>query len=167
MDRIRPDVPEGGGARRADVTDGDRAADDTTPALPHPDDAHAPAPDAVGDPVVTVTVTRTGGIAGLRRKWRAEAGEDDADTWIALIGECPWDAVQLQRFAAGADRFMWSIDAQCGPDEQRQAELADSDVQGPWQELIDAVREAASQARRDQPQDLSGRRRPSSASSPE
>ena len=39
---------------------------------------------------------------------------------------------------AGADRFVWRVDARCG-DAEREAELADPDVQGPWRELIDAV----------------------------
>jgi hypothetical protein len=36
---------------------------------------------------------------------------------------------------------MWRLDARCGG-HRREAELADPDVQGPWRDLIDAVREA-------------------------
>ena len=153
MDRTEPDAPEGGAERR-----GDDAADGRAHAAPAP----APAPakprhddddsghTGADDLVVIVTVTRTGGIAGLRRMWRAEAGADDAATWITLIEGCPWDALRFERFAEGADRFMWSVDARCGP-EERQAELADSAVQGPWRELIDAVREAGSPVPREAP----------------
>ena len=82
--------------------------------------------------------------------WRAEAGADDASTWITLIEECPWDA---------ADRALRGRApiASCGPSTRgaaptkRQAELADSDVQGPWRELIDAVREAGTPVPREQP----------------
>ena len=41
----------------------------------------------------------------------------------------------------GADRFVWHVDARCG-DAAREAALADPEVQGPWRELIDAVRAA-------------------------
>ncbi len=114
------------------------------PAVPDPavPDPAVPDPDA-SDLVVSVTVTRTGGIAGLRRAWRAEADEAAAPTWIQLIEGCPWDAVADGRFHPGADRFVWAVDARCGDDERR-AELADDDVRGPWRELIDAVREAGS-----------------------
>ena len=41
--------------------------------------------------------------------------------------------------AGGADRFVWNIEAHCGP-RQKQAELPDRAVQGPWRELVDEVR---------------------------
>jgi hypothetical protein len=102
---------------------------------PTSDDAGGP------QPAVAVTVIRTGGFAGLRRTWRAEADERDAPHWITLIEGCPWDAVESGDAAAGADLFVWRLKARCGH-ERREAELADPDVQGPWRELIDAVREA-------------------------
>ena len=163
MDRTEPEAPEGGAERRADDAVDERAPDDTSPTGPGDD---GDASDGADDLVVIVTVTRTGGIAGLRRMWRAEAGADDASPWITLIEGCPWDALRFERFAAGADRFMWSVDARCGPQE-RQAELADSAVQGPWRELIDAVRDAGSPVPPEQAEGLSDRRAPSSASSPE
>lgn len=133
MDRTNPDAPDD--AVRRD------AARPRDPARREPQvrDEGATARDGGSDLVVIVTVTRSGGIAGIRRSWRAEAGEEEASRWIARIEECPWDAVRLGR-VQGADRFMWAVDARCGEDE-RQAELADSDVRGPWRELIDAVRE--------------------------
>lgn len=94
-----------------------------------------------GQPVVVVTVVRTGGFAGLRREWRAEPEERESFRWVTLIQECPWDAVAVTTGATGADLFVWRLDARCG-DEKREAELADPDVQGPWRTLIDAVRDA-------------------------
>jgi hypothetical protein len=89
---------------------------------------------------IAVTVTRTGGLAGLRRTWRAEPQTTDAPRWIALIDECPWDAAHPSQPVSpgGADRYVWSVDARCG-DAQHRAALADPDVAGPWRELIDAV----------------------------
>ena len=93
--------------------------------------------------VVAVTVTRTGGFAGLRRTWHAQAGTSEAPEWIALIEGCPWDAADPTRQIppSGADRFLWHVDARCG-DAAREAALADPEGQGPWRDLIDAVRSA-------------------------
>jgi hypothetical protein len=93
--------------------------------------------------VIAVTVTRTGGIAGMRRTWRAQPDTAESPQWIALIDGCPWDAADPARAIppTGADRFVWHVDARCG-DAAREAALADPEVQGPWRELIDAVRSA-------------------------
>ena len=96
---------------------------------------------------IAVTVTRTGGIAGLRRTWRAQPDTTESSQWIALIDGCPWDAADPARAIppSGADRFFWQVDARCG-DSARQAALADPEVQGPWRDLIDAVRSAQKSA---------------------
>jgi hypothetical protein len=91
---------------------------------------------------VAVRVTRTGGFAGLRREWRAEPPAGETTQWIALIQSCPWNATTVADAAQGADRFVWSIRAECGAD-QLSAELADHDVSGPWRELVDVVRNTA------------------------
>jgi len=90
---------------------------------------------------VSVTVVRTGGVAGTRREWRAEPPADEAPRWIELIEGCPWDAV-IEVSMTGADRFVWRIDARCGPDE-RDAELPDSEMRGPWRDLVEEVRQSA------------------------
>lgn len=87
--------------------------------------------------LVAVVVRRTGGVAGLRREWRVEPAARDTERWIALIGQCPWDAVPEK--AEGADRFVWRIRARCGVDA-REAELPDRDVRGPWRDLVNEVR---------------------------
>jgi hypothetical protein len=135
MDRTKPEAPDGV-MRRDTAASNDVAAD-------HPRAPEAGSSDGDGmrtGLLVIVTVTRSGGIAGIRRSWRAQADEAAASRWIARIKECPWDAVERSHPAQGADRFMWDVNARCG-EEARRAELTDSDVQGPWRELIDAVRE--------------------------
>ncbi|TFV83713.1 hypothetical protein E4V99_01070 [Microbacterium sp. dk485] len=89
---------------------------------------------------VVITVTRTGGIAGRRRLWRAEPPPEDTPRWEELIRRCPWD--EAGSTGAGADRFVWAIRAVDG--RTREAELADARLEGPWRELVDAVRAAAS-----------------------
>ena len=111
-----------------------------------------PDTDGVEIVLVAVTVTRSGGIAGLRRTWRAEPDSAEAPQWIALIDECPWDAVDegVARTTRGADRYVWHVDARLG-EAERVAALADPDVRGPWRQLIDAVRAAASDSPRGAP----------------
>lgn len=98
---------------------------------------------------VAVLVTRTGGFAGLTKRWRAEPAESEASEWIALISQCPWDAVadrssthgSTHHAARGADRFTWAIHARCGEEHEHDAELTDDDLVGAWRRLVDAVRE--------------------------
>jgi hypothetical protein len=134
-----------GGPEAGQGPDPQGASDQQNAQAPRRDDASGGRPSRDGvEPVVAVTVIRTGGFAGLRRTWRAEAFEDDAPHWVTLIEGCPWDAA-YPGDPQGADLFMWRLDARCG-DRKREAELADPDVQGPWRELIDAVRDAGSPA---------------------
>ncbi|WP_159502185.1 protealysin inhibitor emfourin [Microbacterium sp. 18062] len=88
---------------------------------------------------VVVSVVRSGGIAGLRRRWRAAPPEAEAARWVALIDRCPWDASSPP--ARGADRYVWSIHART-PDGDCRRELTDAEMRGAWRELVDAVRAA-------------------------
>jgi hypothetical protein len=90
---------------------------------------------------IAITVTRTGGIAGMRRTWHARPQTTDASQWITLLKDCPWDEADPSRpiVPTGADRYMWHVDATCG-DEDHEAALPDPEVRGPWRDLIDAVR---------------------------
>lgn len=130
------DPPEADGPASADGSQAARVPAETADAAPAP-----PEPVAVA-----VTVTRTGGFAGLRRSWHAQPESDDAPHWIALIDGCPWDDADPTRpiDPHGADRFLWHVDARCG-EAAREAALADPEVQGPWRDLIDAVRSAQSE----------------------
>lgn len=88
---------------------------------------------------VIVVVTRTGGFAGLRKAWRAEPLPEEASAFVELIRQCPWDDAEASD-PTSADRFQWSITARCGAQE-REAELADARLTGPWRDLVDAVRD--------------------------
>ncbi len=92
------------------------------------------------DAPVVIAVVRTGGIAGIRRKWRVEPDPTETHHWIAMIDSCPWDADHDAD--AGADRFVWLIRVRT-PSEERERELPDSALDGPWRELVNAVREAS------------------------
>ncbi|MFT3798520.1 protealysin inhibitor emfourin [Microbacterium sp.] len=101
------------------------------------------------EPEVEVTVTRTGGFAGLRREWHAEPPASDAAEWVELIADCPWEETAPEPShepSPGADLFVWRIRARCATTAgtvRHDAELHDPHVAGPWRTLIDAVRDAA------------------------
>ncbi|NYE20942.1 protealysin inhibitor emfourin [Microbacterium immunditiarum] len=116
----------------------------------------AHSPDRTGDDApIAVIVVRTGGIAGLRREWRAEPPPDERGRWIELIEQCPWDEVTGN--GRGADRFSWDVTARCA-DREHDATLADEEVEGPWRRLIDEVRELAGSSPPRAPRATTGRR---------
>ncbi|WP_067248038.1 protealysin inhibitor emfourin [Microbacterium resistens] len=86
-----------------------------------------------------VIVIRTGGITGIPRRWRAIPAPDEEERWISLVERCPWDAPD--RDEPGADRFRWRIEART-PAGRRERELPETQLDGPWRTLVDAVREA-------------------------
>lgn len=92
------------------------------------------------DAQVVIAVVRSGGIAGIRREWQVEPDPTDAPEWITMIDSCPWD--EDLETTRGADRFVWVIRVRT-PSERRERELPDSQLAGPWRELVDAVRAAA------------------------
>ena len=85
---------------------------------------------------LTISVVRTGGVAGMRRSWdlHIECGEQ-AEAWRALIDACPWDAAAS---AGTPDRFVYRITA-----GDRTATVPEHELRGPWRELTDRVRAAA------------------------
>jgi hypothetical protein len=95
------------------------------------------------DASVTVAVIRSGGIAGMRRAWRADPAPAEASHWVALIDDCPWDEPAPDPI--GADQFTWRIVARCTPapqavPDERVTALPDHGLQGPWLALVDEVR---------------------------
>ena len=93
------------------------------------------------EPAVDIRVTRTGGVAGVRRGWCVESPEPGA--WEPLVEACPWDDVPDAELTdaerAGADHFEWIIEV-LAPEPTRTAALPDGQVDGPWRELVDRVR---------------------------
>jgi len=105
-------------------------------------DAEAAAP-------LSVTVVRSGGIAGLIRRWQVQPEASEVPFWEDLVARCPWNdpvgATGRGRRGRplGADRFSWTVSVRCGA-RHDSADLGEQDIDGPWRALIDAVRTAES-----------------------
>lgn len=101
-----------------------------------------------------VTVTRSGGFAGLARSWHVFVEkEPDEESWILLLRRLPWDDVPQE--PPQPDRYLYRInceprqtaqdvaDARREPVivEPREAVIPEQRLTGPWRELVDRVRE--------------------------
>ncbi|WP_349426875.1 hypothetical protein [Microbacterium sp. LWS13-1.2] len=93
-----------------------------------------PTPETTGSteprPAVEVDVARTGGIAGITRRWSAQPPETEAPEWISLIDRCPWNEAHPPADATGPDAADTAVaqrigapvsphDAQAAPAEPR------------------------------------------------
>jgi hypothetical protein len=98
-------------------------------------------------PYLVITVARSGGFAGLTRRWRVEArDETDAASWRPLVDACPWDDSASD--ASARDRFVYRItlvEASDSPGTRTSAEhaatLPEAAVEGPWRTLVDRVQQ--------------------------
>lgn len=96
-----------------------------------------------------VTVTRSGGFAGIPRRWEVFVEkEPDEDAWLVLLGNLPWD--DIPQDAPQPDRYLYRIN--CEPyesviPEPREAVIPEQDLTGPWRELVERVRERDEQKR--------------------
>ena len=86
-----------------------------------------------------ITVTRSGGFAGLTRKWSATVTEEaETKQWRELLDQLPWDQVTSKPAEpAEPDRFIYRV--RCA---NRQAVVPEQRFTGVWQQLLDRVREA-------------------------
>jgi len=87
-----------------------------------------------------IIVMRSGGIAGISRRWRVAPEPDEQPRWATLVERCPWDEPEPE-IDPGADRFVWTVRARI-PDAELQRELPESQLTGAWRDLVAAVREA-------------------------
>lgn len=119
---------------------------------------HNPDPEPTPQPAVEVDVARSGGVAGITRRWSAQPGADEASEWISLIDRCPWDATgglgsgddspdDGSDPAPVPDGFTWRIRATWSDADAREAELVDEQLVGAWRELVDAVRDWSRRSR--------------------
>jgi hypothetical protein len=97
-----------------------------------------------------VEVSRSGGFAGITRRWQADVdAQPDKDDWIILIDDLPWDEVPAQ--PSEPDRYTWVIRI-AAPDPEttrHEAALPERELTGGWRELVDRVRECGEPVQRD------------------
>jgi hypothetical protein len=83
-----------------------------------------------------VSVTRSGGFAGLRRTWAVTVDEQpDRDAWDELLGRLPWG--ERVSGAPQPDRYVYEI--RCSGNR---ATLPEQQLTGVWRELVNRVRDA-------------------------
>lgn len=83
-----------------------------------------------------ITVTRSGGFAGMTRVWSVEVvGQPDEDQWRELIDRLPWD--RDNPASAEPDRYVYRV--RCARNE---AVIPERKLTGPWRELLERVQEA-------------------------
>ncbi len=93
---------------------------------------------------MAVTVSRSGGIAGMTRRWAVQSqSAEDAAQWRALVEACPWDECDSARPTGAEPVRVVGAGHATVPDASRHADLTEDQASGPWRTLIDAVREAA------------------------
>lgn len=80
-----------------------------------------------------ISVVRSGGFAGLRHEWTIEVtAPDDAERWRPIIAACPWDHSPEP---GRPDGFVYVVQA-----HDHTATVPESDLHGPWRQLVDEVR---------------------------
>jgi hypothetical protein len=88
--------------------------------------------------MLTVTVSRSGGFAGLTRTWSLSAALDDPGDLLDLVDACPWQSIHSD--AVARDRFVYLIVVRA-PRKRRSATVPESLLTGPWKSLVDRVRD--------------------------
>lgn len=82
-----------------------------------------------------ISVTRSGGIAGMTRTWTATAqNPEEEQRWRELIDRLPWESDSAP--ATEPDRFVYRVRW-----AHREAVVPEQRFTGAWQELLDEVRE--------------------------
>lgn len=86
-----------------------------------------------------ITVKRTGGFAGLTRIWQVVVDEQpDREEWMALVDSLPWRS--RPQAPRQPDRFIYVIRV-----SRRRITFAEQQLEGPWRELVQRVREVAAE----------------------
>jgi hypothetical protein len=91
-----------------------------------------------GDAVLVIKVIRTGGFAGLHKRWTVSLKDArEAAEWRPLIDACPWG--EEPEVLPEVDRFVYRI---CTTTRKRErtAIVPEQHLTGPWRELVDRVR---------------------------
>ena len=84
-----------------------------------------------------ISVSRTGGLAGLTRTWTVLVDDQpDQDEWMSLLSSLPWGS--RHRELPQPDRYIYVIRY-----SRHRITLPEQRLEGPWRELVDRVRAVA------------------------
>src|SRR4051812_1824619 len=79
---------------------------------------------------------RSGGFAGMIVGWEVQVGQQsEPQQWLELVESLPWEQAKKSG-PDGADRFVYRFQA-----GRRSATLGEPQLDGPWRELADRVKE--------------------------
>jgi hypothetical protein len=81
---------------------------------------------------MTVTIRRTGGIAGISRRWSVTVDPEEP-SWRELLGRLPWDERPAPQ--DGVDRYVYIVTC-----EPRTVEIPEHGLTGAWRDLLERVR---------------------------
>ena len=83
---------------------------------------------------------RTGGFAGISREWSTSFDPEEPE-WHELLASLPWDESRRQRIEP--DRFIYVVTFVPRGREAPEPhwEIPEQRFTGPWQELLERVRE--------------------------
>ncbi|WP_312179999.1 protealysin inhibitor emfourin [Arthrobacter sp.] len=86
-----------------------------------------------------LVVVRSGGIAGMRRKWSSEVSSQEAEErWLPLLQDPP----SADPPAGVPDRFTYEIWV-----GQNAVTIPEASLKGGWRELVDRARQGSGEAR--------------------
>jgi hypothetical protein len=84
---------------------------------------------------VRITVSRSGGVTGVTRRWVVDTEGPDSSDWLVLVDACPWE--EHLDDPPQPDRYVYVILT-----DAHEARLPEQRIAGPWRELVDRVRSA-------------------------
>lgn len=91
-----------------------------------------------------IDISRSGGFAGLTRRWSIEPDGEEEDQWRELIDACPWD--EADDGGNQPDRYIYRIEAvqyRSAVREQYRATVPEHLLSGAWRQLIEKTQQAA------------------------
>ncbi len=88
------------------------------------------------EPAFLITVTRTGGFAGLRHEWSVTVTEpEDAEALLPLVDACPWE----ESYDVGhPDGYLYDFRT-----DEHTARVPENQLADPWRRLRDEVQRRA------------------------
>lgn len=82
-----------------------------------------------------ITISRSGGFAGLTRVWAADVSDSQQDSLRTLVDSCPWEETRGEE--PSPDRYVYVIEV-----DQRRITLGENALTEPWKTLVAQTQQA-------------------------